>query len=70
MTWARHASPVVEHGRIAEARAVEKVHCEIQNGRAARTVAVHAADADDCRELLEMLGLAADEGKRALQQQT
>ena len=31
----------------------------VQDGRAARTVAGQAKDADDCRLLLEMLGLRA-----------
>jgi hypothetical protein len=31
----------------------------VQDGRAARTVAGRAKDADDCRLLLEMLGLRA-----------
>ena len=34
-----------------------------QNHRAARTVAGRAADALDCQSLLEMLGLAAADGK-------
>jgi hypothetical protein len=66
MTWARPAfSLEAETGRFAEARALEKVHSEIQNGRAARTVACHSADAQDCADLLEMLGLTAMEGKAA-----
>jgi hypothetical protein len=32
----------------------------LHNGRAARTVAGRAVDAQDCRLLLEMLGLDAD----------
>jgi hypothetical protein len=59
MVLARHASHSSEQGRIAEARASEKVHYAVQNGRAARIVAGHAADAQDCRELLQMLGLDA-----------
>jgi hypothetical protein len=35
----------------------------VQNRRAARTVAGRAADAQDCQSLLEMLGLAAADGK-------
>ena len=31
--------------------------CALSNSRAARTVAGRAVDADDCRLLLEMLGL-------------
>jgi hypothetical protein len=57
MTWARHASPTVEQGRFAEARASEKIHYAIQNRKAAQTVACHAADQQDCADLLAMLGL-------------
>jgi hypothetical protein len=32
----------------------------LQNARTARTVAEHATDADDCRLLLDMLGLRLD----------
>jgi hypothetical protein len=65
MTWARPASTTdLGSGRFAEARAQEKVLSSIQNGKAARTVAGHASDARDCRELLEMLGLDAVEGKQ------
>jgi hypothetical protein len=64
MTWARHASPVEDHGRFAQARADAKAITELQNGRAARTVANHADDARDCAHLLQMLGLDALDGKR------
>ena len=57
MTWARHASPTLEQGRFAEARANERVHYAIQNRKAALTVACHASDAQDCANLLAMLGL-------------
>jgi len=57
MTWARHASPTLEQGRFAEARASEKQHYAVQNRKAARTVACHAADVTDCANLLAMLGL-------------
>jgi hypothetical protein len=57
MTWARHASPTLEQGRFAEARASERVHYAIQNRKAALTVACHASDPQDCADLLAMLGL-------------
>lgn len=57
MTWARHSGPDEEHGWSAEARAAERERREVQAGKAAITVACHAADADECRELLDMLGL-------------
>jgi hypothetical protein len=56
---------VRERDRLAEARADEKIQTVIQNGKAARTVADHADNADDCQRLLEMLGLEALEGKRS-----
>lgn len=64
MTWARHTSPAGEHNRFTEARESEKLHDAIQHSKAARTVADHAADAEDCALLLAMLGLNASEGKR------
>lgn len=65
MTLARHTSPVATQGRFAQARAVEQSHNAVQNGRATRTVAEHASDAEDCGRLLAMLGLDAIDGKRA-----
>jgi hypothetical protein len=64
MTLARHTSPAPAQGRIVQARAVEQSHNAIQNHRATRTVADHAADAEDCGRLLAMLGLDAIDGKR------
>ncbi|HEY3750937.1 MAG TPA: hypothetical protein VGL80_17245 [Pseudonocardiaceae bacterium] len=49
---------------MAQAHAAERTHSAIQNARATRTVAGHAADAEDCGQLLAMLGLEASEGKR------
>lgn len=57
MTWARHSSPMDEHGWSADARAAERIRRDIQAGRAAITVAGHSMDAAECKELLEMLGL-------------
>lgn len=59
MTWARHAHTDDGQGRLAEARAVEQEVRDGENDRAARTVAMHAADVDECAELLDMLGLRA-----------
>lgn len=64
MTLARHAQEARERGRFAEARASGQLQEAIQSGRAARTVADHAFDAQDCEELLAMLGLKAVDGKR------
>ncbi|HVK21181.1 MAG TPA: hypothetical protein VM677_07460 [Actinokineospora sp.] len=55
MTLAHELAPTV--GRIAAAREIESIHNAEQCHRAARTVADHAADAQDCLRLLEMLGL-------------
>jgi hypothetical protein len=49
---------------MLRAHAVEQAHSAVQNARAARTVAGHSADATDCGELLDMLGLDARDGKR------
>lgn len=57
MTWARHSGPSEEHGWSAEARAAEQIRRDLQAGKAAITVAGHCADADECKELLDMLGL-------------
>jgi hypothetical protein len=48
-----------------EIRAAEQAHHVVQKGRAARTVAGHSNDFEDCGRLLEMLGLDAAEGKLA-----
>ncbi|MGH3437801.1 MAG: hypothetical protein ACRDRN_15200 [Sciscionella sp.] len=53
-----------DHGRMAVVRAAEKIRRDDENGRAARTVADHAAGVDDCAELLAMLGLLPEEGRR------
>ncbi len=44
--------------------AVADARTATQNARTARTVAQHATDAEDCRTLLDMLGLRLD-GLRA-----
>lgn len=62
MTWARHASPP-QPTRFTRAKAAEEDHGAAQNARAVRMVAGHAADAEDCCELLTMLGLDARDGK-------
>ena len=62
---ARHTTPDPEHGRIFRARAVEQAHSTAQNARATRTVADHATDANDCVQLLEMLGLDAHDAVRS-----
>ncbi|NIH79867.1 MULTISPECIES: hypothetical protein [Amycolatopsis] len=67
MTWARHASqPQPETGPIAQARARMAQDEAIAHHRAARTVADHALDAHDCRELLDMLGLSTKGAVSAL----
>lgn len=58
MTLARHASSPPP-ARITQAKAAQDRHDAVQNARAARTVAGYAADAEDCCELLAMLGLDA-----------
>jgi hypothetical protein len=61
MTLARHTSPPPST-RITRARAAQENHSAVQNARAAKTVASHAADAEDCDRLLAMLGLEAADG--------
>ncbi|GAA4439516.1 hypothetical protein GCM10023148_46590 [Actinokineospora soli] len=56
MTLAHEVAPVI--GRAA-VREQETRHHALQCAKAMRTVADHATDASDCRELLEMLGLDA-----------
>lgn len=56
MTLAHEVVPVI--GRAA-AREQENRHHAKQCAAAMRTVADHANDASDCRELLDMLGLDA-----------
>lgn len=57
MTWARHAGPTHTPSPVAHARAVERNQLVIEHHRAARTVANHATDVQDCQHLLAMLGL-------------
>jgi IS5 family transposase len=61
---ARYTTSDPEHGWLIRAHAVEKAHSAVQNARAARTVAGNAANATDCEQLLDMLGLDARDGKR------
>jgi hypothetical protein len=51
------SSDTAERGWLAGVRAEEKVLRDVQERKAARTVAGHSQDAIDCAELLEMLGL-------------
>ncbi|MET7767406.1 hypothetical protein [Nocardia sp. NPDC005366] len=65
MPPARHMSLIHEQNEFAEARAAEKVETARQSAIAARTVASHSENADDCQSLLAMLGLDALAGKHA-----
>lgn len=60
------SSEEVPGGWLAGVRAEEKVHRDVQECKAARTVAGHSTDAAECAELLEMLGLQAQQGKQVL----
>jgi hypothetical protein len=64
MALARHGGTDTSSVRLTHARAVEQRHSAIQNAQATRTVAGHAADVQDCLDLLAMLGLDARDGKR------
>ncbi|MFR9801482.1 hypothetical protein ACL02T_04150 [Pseudonocardia sp. RS010] len=46
-----------DEGRQAAAQAAYEISCAAQSKRAARVVAGMAVDAEDCAELLAMLGL-------------
>jgi hypothetical protein len=61
MTWNR--SPSTRDERFGRQAADTRLWQTAQNHRAALTVAGHAADAEDCRSLLDMLGLSAAEGE-------
>ncbi|GAB2674932.1 hypothetical protein ACWDYH_14675 [Nocardia goodfellowii] len=65
MPQARHITLVHEANEFADARAAEKLETARQNAVAARTVASHSQNADDCQSLLAMLGLDALAGKHA-----
>jgi len=62
-----HVPPQREPGFGERSENVRRQNA-LHNGRAARTIAGRAVDADDCRNLLEMLGLdavaARAEGRR------
>ncbi|WP_160148904.1 hypothetical protein [Amycolatopsis alkalitolerans] len=64
----RATSPdeAAQGGWLAGVRAEEKVLRDAQECKAARTVAGHSADAEECAELLEMLGLHAEQGKQLI----
>jgi hypothetical protein len=65
MTWARPATPPRESSEFSQARAFAKSQENIQQALAARTVASHSVDAQECQRLLAMLGLDAMEGRNA-----
>jgi hypothetical protein len=53
-----------ENGRFAAAQAAQAEEQEAQNQRAARVVAGHSTGAEDCAEMLAMLGLAPERSQR------
>jgi hypothetical protein len=57
MAQVSRASSAPARGWLAEVRAEEKVLRDVQERKAARTVAGHSTDASECAQLLEMLGL-------------
>lgn len=64
MTGARHGTSLHEHGEFAKARAQAHSDEIVLRGRAVRTVADQAVDAEDLSSLLSMLGLDNEGGKR------
>jgi hypothetical protein len=60
MSWTGNPSQDSgENGRFAAAQAAQAELHDVQNRRAARVVASHATGAEDCAEMLAMLGLVA-----------
>ncbi|KAA9165482.1 hypothetical protein FPZ12_005245 [Amycolatopsis acidicola] len=62
---ASSSDEALERGWLAGVRAEEKVLRDVQESKAVRTVAGHSSSATECAELLEMLGLHAEQGKQA-----
>jgi len=65
LTESLRAQPVHEQYEFSEMRAAEKAEFARKRAIAARTVAGHSQNADDCQSLLSMLGLDAQAGKLA-----
>lgn len=63
MTLARHGTSIHEHGEFAKARAQAHSNELVQRGRAVRTVADQAVDAEDFSSLMAMLGLDKEVGQ-------
>ncbi|AEA28325.1 hypothetical protein ACFQ34_05955 [Pseudonocardia benzenivorans] len=59
MSGLRGHSNRVAAGEWADAQIALRDSCAAQDRQAVRVVAAQATDADDCRELLAMLGLKA-----------
>lgn len=57
MTLAQQTMSEAERRWSDQARAAEQTRRDVQAGKAMRTVAGHSADARECRELLDMLGI-------------
>lgn len=60
MIRARHTGTSREDSSFEKARAQERLETVVTNGKALRTVARQAVDADDFRRLVSMLGLDED----------
>lgn len=65
MSWTGSPSSTDDNGRFAATQAANAVSNDIQNRRAARVVAGRSVDADDCAEMLAMLGLDANRDRIA-----
>ncbi|MGH3613905.1 MAG: hypothetical protein ACRDRK_15215 [Pseudonocardia sp.] len=65
MSWSGSPATANGQGDFAAAQVAYSAVCDSQNRRAARVVAGRSADAEDCAEMLAMLGLDAAEGRRA-----
>ena len=60
MIRAWHTGTSREDSSFEKARAQERLETVVTNGKAVRTVAHQAVDADDFRRLVSMLGLDED----------
>ncbi|MCX4094647.1 hypothetical protein [Nocardia sp. alder85J] len=61
MTSARSVRLIDEESTFANVRAAEREESLRRNAMAAKTVADHSVDADECSRLLAMLGLDLSE---------
>jgi hypothetical protein len=64
MSWTGSPTTTDDTGRFAAAQAANDLTNVLQSQRAARVVAGRSIDAEDCAEMLAMLGLDASPRRR------